>query len=115
MDPFERMKRAVRDAINLPGRPVNTAAAGDGGDAAFARGDFADAEALLSQTVAGLKARPGDKRRYAKALLMLATAEWKQEKPAEAVFSPSCSVSSCSRLIPEGVRRKLPASSKMIG
>lgn len=82
MDPFERVKRAVRDAITHSGR--NAATPGRTAEAAFEGGDFAEAERLFGETAVQLKGRNPERKRYAKALLMMAAAQWKQEKYAEA-------------------------------
>jgi tetratricopeptide (TPR) repeat protein len=84
MDPFERVKRAVRDAMAHSGGRTGAQAPELSAEAAFERGDFAEAETLLAGTVEQTRARPLDRKRYAKSLLLLSSAQAKLEKYAEA-------------------------------
>ncbi len=84
MDPFERVKRAVRDAMAHSGARAGAQTPEPTAEAAFERGDFAEAETLLAEAVEHLRARPSDRKRYAKSLLLLSCAQAKQEKYTEA-------------------------------
>lgn len=84
MDPFERVKRAVTGAISLASRSGQSSLASKRAETALERGDFGEAEDLLKNVVADLEGQPSAKSRYAKALLMLASAQWRQQKTAEA-------------------------------
>jgi tetratricopeptide (TPR) repeat protein len=82
MDPFGRMKRAVSDAMSLAGRSATLAS--KRAEAALERGDFSEAEDLLKNLVAELETQPSANARCAKALLMLASAQWQQQKTSDA-------------------------------
>src|ERR1017187_8371124 len=84
MDPFERVKRAVTGAMSLASRSGNANLASKRAETALERGDFGEAEDLLKTLVEDFKAQPSAKGRYAKALLMLASAQWRQQKAPEA-------------------------------
>lgn len=84
MLPFERFKKAVRDALPKTSRSDRPPPSSQKADTLLAAGEFAEAEALLLDSVDSLKSQPSAKRRYSRALLQLATAQWKQNKGAEA-------------------------------
>ena len=84
MDPFERVKRAVRDVMAHSGRPASPSTTGTSGESALENGDFSGAESAFFDAISDLKGPKSDQKRYGKVLFLLATAQFKQEKYADA-------------------------------
>ncbi len=70
--------------MSLAGRSSSAAQASKRVDSAMERGQFGEAETLLRSLVVDYENQPSAKPRYAKALYMLASAQWRQQKQSEA-------------------------------